>query len=89
MYRSCEIAQYPRCYERGTTKYRLEHYIDLIEQRPRSAYNAKPVKSTISEELMEVGRRLSGPREMVLRMYVDFGEERLMTTIKCVQGPFH
>jgi transposase len=88
MYRSLEIARYPRCYERGTVKYRLEHYIDLIEQRPRSVYNAKPVKSIITEELMEVGRRLSGPREMVklLRMYVDFGEERLMTAIKCVQG---
>ena len=87
MYHSCKIAQYPRCYERGTTKYQLEHYIDLIEQRPRSAYNAKPVKSTISEELMEVGRRLSGPREMVklLRMYVDFGEERLMAAIHCVK----
>lgn len=88
MYQSSKIAQYPRCYQRGATKYRLEHYIDLIEQRPRSAYNAKPVKSNISQELMEVGRRLSSPREMVklLRMYVDFGEERLMTAIKCVQG---
>ncbi len=87
-YRDSEIARYPRCYERGTTKYRLEHYIDLIEQRPRSAYNAKPVKSNISEALMEVGRRLSGPREMVkfLRMHVDFGEERLITAINCVQG---
>nr|WP_269438409.1 IS21 family transposase [Phosphitispora fastidiosa] len=88
MYRDSEIARYPRCYERGTTKYRLEHYLELIEQRPRSAYNAKPVKNNISEALMEVGRRLSGPHEMVklLRMYVDFGEERLMTAIKCVQG---
>ncbi len=87
-YRSSEIARYPRCYERGTVKYRLEHYIDLIEQRPRSAYNAKPVKSTISEELMAIGRRMAGPREMVklLRMYIDFGEERLMTAIKGIQG---
>jgi len=88
MYRSSEIARYLRCYERGTVKYQLEHYIDLIEQRPRSAYNAKPVKNTISEELMEIGRRLAGPREMVklLRMYVDFGEARLMTAIKAIQG---
>ena len=87
-YRSSEIARYPRCYERGTVKYQLEHYIDLIEQHPRSAYNAKPVKSTISEELMAIGRRMAGPREMVklLRMYIDFGEERLMTAIKGIQG---
>ncbi|WP_459931708.1 IS21 family transposase, partial [Desulfosporosinus burensis] len=88
LYRSSEIARYSRCYQRGITKYQLEHYIDLIEQRPRSAYNAKPVKSTLSEELMEIGRRLSGPREMVklLRMYIQFGEERLMTAIKCIQS---
>ena len=87
LYRSSEIARYSRCYQRSTTKYQLEHYIDLIEQRPRSAYNAKPVKSTLSEELMEIGRRLSGPREMVklLRMYIQFGEERLMAAIKCIQ----
>lgn len=88
LYRSSEIARYSRCYQRNTTKYRLEHYIDLIERRPRSVYNAKPVKSTLTEELMEIGRRLSGPREMVklLRMYIDFGEERLTKAIKCVQG---
>lgn len=88
LYRSSEIARYSRCYQRGTTKYQLEHYIDLIEQRPRSVYNAKPVKSNLTEELMEIGRRLSGPREMVklLRLYIDFGEERLMTAIKCIQS---
>ena len=88
LYRSSEIARYSRCYQRGTTKYQLEHYIDLIEQRPRSVYNAKPVKSNLTEELMEIGRRLSSPREMVklLRMYIDFGEERLMTAIKCIQS---
>ena len=88
LYRGSEIARYSRCYQRNTTKYQLEHYIDLIERRPRSVYNAKPVKSTLTEELMEIGKRLSGPREMVklLRMYIDFGEERLMTAIKCIQG---
>lgn len=88
LYRSSEIARYSRCYQRGTTKYQLEHYIDLIEQRPRSVYNAKPVKSNLTEELMEIGRRLSGPREMVklLRLYIDVGEERLMTAIKCIQS---
>lgn len=88
LYRNSEIARYPRCYKRGQTKYRLEHYIDLIEQRPRSVYNAKPVKSTISAELMEIGKKLSGPREMVklLRMYVDFGEDRLMAAIKHMKG---
>lgn len=89
LYRNLEIARYLRCYQRGETKYRLEYYIDLIEQRPRSVFNAKPVKSTIPVELMEIGKKLSGPREMVklLRMYVDFGEDRLLAAIKNYKDP--
>ena len=56
LYRNTEIARYTRCYDRGKTFYRLEHYIDLIEQRPRSVFNAKPVKSNISLELQQLGQ---------------------------------
>jgi transposase len=89
IHHNTEIARYHRCYERGKTMYRLEHYIDLIERRPRSVFNAKPVKSNISAQLLEVGRRLSGPREMVklLRLFVDYGEEKLMTAIVGIQSP--
>lgn len=88
MYRNTEIARYPRCYERGQTQYRLEHYIDLIEKRPRSVFNAKPVKDNISTELLEIGRRLSGPREMVklLRLCIDFGEAKVMAAIENLKG---
>ncbi|MTI85372.1 MAG: IS21 family transposase [Firmicutes bacterium] len=88
LYRNTEIASYQRCYQRGQTKYRLEHYIDLIEKRPRSVFNAKPVKSNISTELFEIGKRLSGPREMVklLRLFVDYGEDKLLSAINCIQG---
>ncbi len=88
MYRNTEVARYLRCYERGKTKYQLAHYIDLIEQRPRSVFNAKPVKSNISTELLQVGRRLSGPREMVklLRLVVDYGEDKIMAAISCFNG---
>ncbi len=86
--RNTEVARFSRCYERGKTQYLLEHYIDLIEKRPRSVFNAKPVKSTVSAELLEVGRRLSGPREMVklLRLLIDYGEDKLMAAISCVRG---
>lgn len=88
MYRNTEVTRYPRCYERGKTKYQLSHYIDLIEKRPRSVFNAKPVKSNISAELLEIGRRLSGPREMVklLRLLVDHGEDKLMAAIICIRS---
>ena len=89
LYRNTEVAKYTRCYDRGQTFYRLEHYIDLIEQRPRSVFNAKPVKSNISMELQQLGRRLSGPKEMVklLRLFIDYGEERLMAAIKRINTP--
>ena len=89
LYRNSEIARYPRCYERGQTKYRLEHYIDLIEQRPRSVFNAKPVKNNISTQLLEIGRKLSGPREMVklLRLCVDYGEEKILAAIGSLSTP--
>jgi transposase len=89
LYRNNEIAKYHRCYKRGHTEYRLEHYIDLIEKRPRSVFNAKPVKNNISTELLEIGKRLSGPREMVklLRLFIDYGEDKLITAIGCIQSP--
>ena len=63
--------------------------MDLIEQRPRSVFNTKPVKSNIPIELFEIGKRLSGPREMVklLRMYIDYGEEMLLTAISRIKTP--
>ena len=89
IYRNTEIAKYPRCYGRKQTIYKLEHYIDLIEKRPRSVYNAKPVKNTLSTELLEIGKRLSGPREMVklLRLFVDHGEDKLMSAINNIKTP--
>ena len=89
LYRNEEIACYTRCYERGKTKYRLEHYIDLIEKRPRSVFNAKPVKTNISAELLMIGRRLSGPREMVklLRLCIDYGEEGVMAAVERIKSP--
>jgi transposase len=85
-----ELVRYTRCYERSQTLYRLEHYLDLIEQRPRSVFNAKPVKANISQVILTAGRRLSGPREMVklLRLCVDHGQERVMEALKRCQSQF-
>ena len=88
LYRNQELACYPRCYERGQTKYQLTHYLELIEQRPRSAYNAKPVKANLSAELMEIGRRLSGPKEMItlLKLYANYGEPKLLAALSVQAG---
>jgi len=89
LYRGTELDRYIRCYEKGKTNYRLEHYIDLIENRPRSAFNAKPVKDNVSAKLLQAGRRLSGPREMVklLRLCIDYGEDKVISAIDRIRTP--
>ena len=87
-YRGTELARYTRCYKRSQTYYQLKHYLDLIEKRPRSVFNAKPVKATISEKILAAGRRLAGPREMVklLRLCVDHGQEAVLAAIERLQS---
>lgn len=60
----------------------------LIEQRPRSVYNAKPVKQSISQELPEIRKRLNGYREMVklLRLCIDFGKEHVLQAAQTLTG---
>jgi len=88
-YRHKELARYPRCYEKNKTIYRLEHYLDLIEQRPRSVFNAKPVKDNLSAQILAAGKRLSGPKEMVklLKLCVEQGQNRVLEAIAMIKSP--
>ena len=81
LYQNTEIANYIRCYFSGKTEYRLEHYIDLLERKPRSVFNSKPVKTNVTESLLNWGKQLpGGNKEMVklLRLCVDYGEEQIL-----------
>jgi len=76
------VATYGRLYGTGKTEYRLEHYLDLLERKPRAVFQAKPVKQNIAKELLEWGRLLpGGNKEMVklLRLCVDYGEKRILS----------
>lgn len=89
LYEGSVIATYPRQYGSGNTQYRLEHYIDLLERKPRSVYNARPVKETLTKELLDWGNQLpGGNKEMVklLRLCVDYGEERILTIKRLIPG---
>lgn len=78
-YQNDEIACHTRCYYLGKTQYRLEHYIDLLERKPRSVFNAKPVKENITTELLTWGRQLPGGMVKLLRLCVDYGEEHILS----------
>ncbi len=76
------LVSYTRTYGAKKTSYRLEHYIDLLEKKPRSVFQAKPVRTTVAEELMAWGRQLPGGNaEMVklLRLCVDYGQEKILS----------
>lgn len=75
------IATHDRAYGRNKTEYRLEHYIDLLERKPRAVFQAKPVRATIDKELLDWGKMLpGGNKEMVklLRLCVDHGVEKIL-----------
>ncbi len=89
MHKNIEIASFERCYTSGKTFYRLEHYIDLLERKPRSVKNARPVKDTVSEELMNWAQLLpGGNKDMVklLRLCVDHGQEKILSIKKMIPG---
>lgn len=76
------IATYDRMYGSGKTSYRLEHYLDLLERKPRSVFQAKPVRANVTKELLDWGKLLPGGNaEMVklLRLCGDYGETRILS----------
>ena len=75
------VVTYERLSGQGKTTYKLEHYIGLLERKPRSVFQAKPVRQTVKKELLNLGKILpGGNKDMVrlLRMCVDYGEERVI-----------
>lgn len=78
------VVAYDRLMGQGKTTYKLEHYIDLLERKPRSVFQAKPVRQTVKKELLELGKLLpGGNKDMVrlLRMCVDYGEDRVIFAV--------
>lgn len=81
------VVTYDRLMGQGNTTYKLEHYIGLLERKPRSVFQAKPVRQTVKKELLELGRQLpGGNKDMVrlLRMCVDYGEDRVIFAVNSI-----
>lgn len=73
------IAEYDRDYRHDRTHYQLEHYIGLIEKRPRCVYHAAPVKETVPKVFYSFLMKLQSPKEIVkaLRLYLEEGDNLL------------
>jgi hypothetical protein len=84
-YENKQVASYERVFGRGHTSYRLEHYIELISRRPRSVWNAKPVKNTVPPQLMRFLEKLEDPKQVVsiLRNYLVAPERVVRIVAAC------
>ena len=83
------VVTYERISGQGKTAYKLEHYISLLERKPRSVFQAKPVRLTVKQELLDLGKHLpGGNKDMVrlLRMCVDYGEDRVIFAKNRIPG---
>lgn len=81
------VITYERPSGQGKTSYKLEHYIDLLERKPRSVFQAKPVRQTVQQDLLSFGRKLpGGNKEMVrlLRLCVDYGEDLILDILNAI-----
>ena len=92
-YQGEEIASHPRCYKKYKTIYCLEHYLPLIEQRPRSVFHAQPVKAAnLPQEIYDyVGQFPNPDKAMVrlLKLIVDHGLDSVITAINDAQDKQH
>ena len=80
-YRGEEVARHSRHYGRGETFFQLEHYLPLLEQKPRSVFHAKPVRRSAARELLGWGRTFPGGAKdtvKLLRLSVEYGLDKIL-----------
>lgn len=70
------VAWHNRCYGRNETFFKLEHYIPLLEKKPRAVFNAKPVRQSVAGILLEWGSTFPGGAKdtvRLLKLSVEYG----------------
>lgn len=87
-HRGQRIAQHPRNYGQRKTVFELEHYIALLEKKPRSVRHARPVReANLPDEIWFFSSKLKDKdldRSMVrlLRLMVDHGLEAILKAVR-------
>lgn len=83
------VVEYERLFGERKASYRLEHYLNLLERKTRSVFQAKPIRESVSRVLIEVGKKLpGGNKEMVrlLRICVNCGQDEVFAAV--IKSPF-
>lgn len=69
-------------YGRGNaTSYTLEHYMQLLEKKPRSVFHVKPVRQVIQKDLLEWGIKFPDPNRdtiKLLRPCLDYSVDKIL-----------
>ena len=76
-----QVARHPRYYGQGETSFELEHYLPLLEQKPRSVFHAKPVRRSAANELLNWGKTFPGGTKdtvKLLKLSVEYGLDRVL-----------
>ncbi|MBM7615152.1 IS21 family transposase [Alkaliphilus hydrothermalis] len=85
-HKATKVASYERIYgSGGQTKYTLEHYMSMLEQKPRAVFHAKPVRQNIQKELLQWTTSFpNGNRDTVklLRLCLDYGVDKILSIKK-------
>lgn len=80
------VATYMRVYGVGnTTSYTLEHYMPMLERKPRAVFNAKPVRQAVQKDLLEWGMTFPDPNRdtvKLLRLCLDYSVDRILNIKK-------
>ena len=84
-YRGKQIVSHPRLYERNGVQYKLEHYLPLLEKKPRAAWNAQPVKAVgLPSAFWDFAKKLGSDYEVVKlpKLLADHGMPALLAGIE-------
>lgn len=84
-YRGNQIAKHPRLYERDAFHYELEHYLPLLEKKPRAVWNAQPVKAiNLLPAFWDFAGKLGSDYEVVklLKLSSQYGIPALLKSIQ-------
>ena len=84
-YRGNEIAKHQRIYGRDDVRYELEHYLPLLEKKPRAVWNAQPVKAiNLPTAFWDFAHKLGSDYEVVklLKLASQYGIPTLLKGIE-------
>lgn len=83
-----EIANHKRAYGRNETRYKIEHYLDELEKRPRAIKNAKPLRhGGIPDDILNYKDKITGSDSDIqfvklLKLLIQYGYEEVSKAIK-------